>query len=158
MYKTFREELNHAYVFILCGFLLPKSCRIKNNHKQVFNTRPWFATNTHQIYMYSIQFANSAGDDFSKLPSRRHMFYMHVHPETFPPGGAFYFRRIYFVARSTYAYVHTCLEEECRIIKQSGSCTLRPLRLLYCCFPLNRQQIISSDITSSPLFATATKA
>ena len=48
------------------------------------------------------------------------------------------------------------LEEECRIINQSGSCTLWPLRLLYCCFPLNRRQI-SSDITSSPLLATTTK-
>ena len=85
-----------------------------------------------------------------------HMFYMYVHPETVPPRGALYFRRIYLVVRSTYAYVHTCLEEECRIINQSGSCTLRPLRLLYGCFPLNRRQI-SSDVTSSPLLATATK-
>ena len=60
------------------------------------------------------------------------------------------------VVRSTYVYAHTCLDEECRIMNQFGSCTLRPLRLLYCCFPLNRRQI-SSDITSSPLFATATK-
>ena len=52
--------------------------------------------------------------------------------------------------------MHTCLQEECRTINQSGSCTLRPLRLLYCCFPLNRRQI-TSDITSSPLFATATQ-
>ena len=85
------------------------------------------------------------------------MFYMYVHPETLlHSGGAFYFRRIYLVVRSTDVYVHTCLEEECRIINQSGSCTLRPLRLLYCCFPLNRRQI-SSDVTSSPLFATATR-
>ena len=49
----------------------------------------------------------------------------------------------------------SCLEEECRIINQSGSSALRPLRLPYCCFPLNRRQI-SSDI-SSPLFATARK-
>ena len=27
------------------------------------------------------------------------MFYMYVHPETLPPGGAFYFRRIYLVVR-----------------------------------------------------------
>ena len=60
------------------------------------------------------------------------------------------------VVRSTYVYAHTCLDEECRIMNQFGSCTLRPLRLLYCCFPLNRRQI-SSDVTSSPLFATATK-
>ena len=60
------------------------------------------------------------------------------------------------MVRSTYVYVHTCLEEECRIINQSGSCTLRPLRLLHRCIPLNQRQI-SSDITSSPLFATATK-
>ena len=42
-------------------------------------------------------------------------------------------------------------------ITQSGSCTLRPPRLLLCCFPLRRRQI-SSDITFSPLSATATKA
>ena len=63
---------------------------------------------------------------------------------------------IWSYVRSTYVYVHTYLEKECRIINQFGSCTLRPLRLLYCCFPLNRRQI-SSDITSSPLFATASK-
>ena len=89
-------------------------------------------------------------------PKLLHMFYMYVHPETLPPGGAFYFRRIYLVVRSTYVYVHICLEEECRIIRHCGSCTLRPLRLVYCCFPLNRRQT-SSDITSSPLFGTATK-
>ena len=52
-----------------------------------------------------------------------------------------------FVVRSTYVYMHKCLEEQSRIINQFGSCTLRPLRLLYCCFPLNRRQI-SSNITS----------
>ena len=41
-------------------------------------------------------------------------------------------------------------------ITQFGSCTLRPPRLLLCCFPLNRRQI-SSDTTSSPLSSTATK-
>ena len=40
-------------------------------------------------------------------------------------------------------------------ITQSGTCTLRPPRLL-CCFLLHRQQI-SSDITSSPLSLTAKK-
>ena len=40
-------------------------------------------------------------------------------------------------------------------ITQSGSCTLRPPRLL-CCFELHRWQI-SSDITSSPPSSTATK-
>ena len=63
------------------------------------------------------------------------MFYMYVHPETLPPGGAFHFRRIYMVVGSTYVYVHTCLEEECRIINQSDwelhiSATLPPLLLL----------------------------
>ena len=38
----------------------------------------------------------------------------------------------------------------------SGSCTLRPPRLLLCCFPLHRRQI-SSDITYSLLSSTATK-
>ena len=83
------------------------------------------------------------------------MFYMYVHPETLPPGGAFYSRRKHLVVRSTYVYVHTCLEEECRIINQSGCCTRRP-PLMFCCSPLNRRQI-SLDITYSPLFATATK-
>ena len=62
-----------------------------------------------------------------------------------------------------YVYVHKC-HEECRITNQSGSCTLRPPRLLLRCFPLHRRQIssvhrrkISSDITSSPLSSTATK-
>ena len=41
-------------------------------------------------------------------------------------------------------------------ITQSGSCKLRPPRLLLCCFPLHRRQT-SSDITSSPLSSTATK-
>ena len=41
-------------------------------------------------------------------------------------------------------------------ITQSGSCTLRPPRLLLCYFPLHRRQI-SWDITSSPLSSTATK-
>ena len=70
-------------------------------------------------------------------------------PRPFLRGVFFYFRRMYLVVCCTYVYVHTCLEEECRIINQSGSCTLRPLRLLCCCFPLNRRQI-SSDIKSSP--------
>ena len=39
---------------------------------------------------------------------------------------------------------------------QSGSCTLRPPRLLICCFLLRRRQI-SSDISSSPRSSTATK-
>ena len=34
------------------------------------------------------------------------MFYMYAHPETLPPGGAFYFRRLYLVVRSTYTCVH----------------------------------------------------
>ena len=63
------------------------------------------------------------------------MFYMYVHPETLPSEGAFYFRRTYLVVRNTYVYVHTCLEEECRIINQSDwelhiSATLPPLLLL----------------------------
>ena len=112
--------------------------------------------NKHEAKI-SVQQPNSAGDDFSKLPSRSNMFYMYAHPETLlRSGGAFYFRRIYLVVRSTYVHVHTCLEEEYRIINQYGSCTLRSLRLLCCCFPLNRRQI-SSGIPSSPLFATATK-
>ena len=41
-------------------------------------------------------------------------------------------------------------------ITQSGSCTLRPARLLLCCVPLHRRQILS-DTTSSPLSLTATK-
>ena len=41
-------------------------------------------------------------------------------------------------------------------ITQSGSCTLRPPRLLLCCFSLHRRQI-SSDLTSSPFSSTATK-
>ena len=69
----------------------------------------------------------------------------------------FFFRRIYLVVHSTYVHVHKCLEKECRIINQSESCTFRPPRLLPCCFPLLRRQI-SSDITSSPLLSTATKA
>ena len=39
---------------------------------------------------------------------------------------------------------------------QSGSCILRPPRLLLSCFPLHRRQI-SSDITSSALSSTAAK-
>ena len=39
---------------------------------------------------------------------------------------------------------------------QSGSCTLRPPRLLLRCFPLRRRQI-SSDVPSSPLSSAATK-
>ena len=41
-------------------------------------------------------------------------------------------------------------------ITQSGSCTLRPRRLVLCCFPLHWRQI-SPGITSSPLSSTATK-
>ena len=43
------------YRFILCGFLLPISYRKKNDHKQVFHIRLWFAANTNQRYMYSSQ-------------------------------------------------------------------------------------------------------
>ena len=42
------------------------------------------------------------------------------------------------------------------ITQVSGSCTLRPPLLLFCCFPLHRRQM-SSDITPSPLSSTATK-
>ena len=58
--------------------------------------------------------------------------------------------------RRMYVFVHKRLEEECGIIKESGSCTLRPPRLFLCCFPLHRRQT-SSDITSSALSSTATK-
>ena len=43
----------------------------------------------------------------------------------------------------------------CLFITQSGSCTVRPPRLL-CCFPFHQQQI-PWDTTSSPLSSTATK-
>ena len=42
------------------------------------------------------------------------------------------------------------------IPSQSRSCTLRPPRILRCCFPLHRRQI-SSDITSLPISSNATK-
>ena len=44
------------------------------------------------------------------------------------------FGRTYFVRIHT-CIVYTCLGEECGIINQSGSCTLRPFRLLCCCIP-----------------------
>ena len=74
---------------------------------------------------------------------------------TYGEGSFPLFRRIYSVVLSTHVYVHKCLGE-CRIIPQSGSCTPRPPRLLFFCFPLHRRQI-SSDITSSPLSSTASK-
>ena len=57
-------------------------------------------------------------------------------------GSFFLFPRwIYLVVctYSTYVNVHKRLEEECRVINESGSCTLRPPRLLPCCFPLHRR-------------------
>ena len=80
---------------------------------------------------------------------------LHVHPETWPPRGLSFPLNIFGRTYSTYVYVHKCIEEECGIINESGSCTLRPTRLLACCFPLHRRQI-SSDITCSPLSSTAT--
>ena len=65
------------------------------------------------------------------------------------------FSRMHLVVRSTwYVYVHKSLQEECIFINQFGGCTLRPPRLLLCCF--HRRQI-SSDKTSSPVSSTATK-
>ena len=62
VFKTFElcqtrleGTMNHAHTFILCGFLLSISYWNKNNHKQVFNIRPWFATNAKQRYLYNSQ-------------------------------------------------------------------------------------------------------
>ena len=35
-----------------------------------------------------------------------HMFYIYVHPESLPPGGDFYFRRIYLIVSSTLSLIH----------------------------------------------------
>ena len=78
---------------------------------------------------------------------------VHVHPRDLTSEGAFFFFRwIYLVVIIVRMYTCIkCLEEECRITNESGSCTLRPPRLLPCCFPLHRRQI-SSDIKCSRLF------
>ena len=82
---------------------------------------------------------------------------LHVCPSRdLTSGGAFYFRRIYLVVRSTYAYKHTCPEGVPNHNPAWELNTLRRLCLLYCCVPLNRWQI-SPDMIPSPLFATATK-
>ena len=61
------------------------------------------------------------------------MFYMSIPRPDLRGVFSFLFRRICLVVCSTYVYVHKCLEEECSILNQSGSCTLRPPRLR-CCF------------------------
>ena len=128
--------------------------RVSVNKYQVFNIRPSFAANTKRRYLYSSQ--TRWATTFKRRPPGDPRSTCISIPRPYLRGVLYVFRRIYFVVRSTYVYVHTCLEEECRIINQSGSCTLGPLRPLYCYFPLNRRQIWS-DIAYSPLFATSTK-
>ena len=41
--------MNHGYIFILCGFLLPVRYRKQNNHEQVPNISPWLATLSKDI-------------------------------------------------------------------------------------------------------------
>ena len=44
-----RGKMNHGYIFILCGFLLPVRYRKQNNHEQVPNISPWLATLSKDI-------------------------------------------------------------------------------------------------------------
>ena len=120
----------------------------------LFNNRRWFATNTKPRYLYSSQTRRAT--TFQSCPPGVTCSTCMPIPRPYYVRGVLFIFAEYLVVRSTYVHVHTCLEEEYRIINQYGSCTLRSLRLLCCCFPLNRRQI-SSGIPSSPLFATATK-
>ena len=73
-------------------------------------------------------------------PEILHTKYMSIPRPDLRGGFLFFPLNIFGRTYSTYVYVHECLEEECRIINESGSCTLRPLRLLPGCFPLHRRQ------------------
>ena len=83
---------------------------------------------------------------------------LHVSPsQDLTSLGCFYFRRVYLVIRSKYAYRYIFLKQEKRIVNESRCCTHFDHSASYTAdFDFKRRQI-SSDTTSSPLFATAAK-
>ena len=116
----------------------------------LFNNRRWFATNTKPRYLYSSQTRRAT--TFQSCPPGDTCSTCKAIPRPYLRGVLFIFaEHIWsYVVPGTYVYVHTCLEEERRIINKSGSCRLRPLRLLYCCFPLNRRQnLVGHNIFTS---------
>ena len=53
--QTRVEGKNESRIYIYLRFSFTQTLSEKNNHKQVLNLRPWFATNTKQRYLYRSQ-------------------------------------------------------------------------------------------------------
>ena len=94
-----RNSLRSNYAVFFYPKLIGTKITI-NKYFEAFNIHPWFAANTKQIYLYSSQTRRAT--TFERCPPGDTCSTCASIPRSLPSGGAFYFRRIYLVVRSTY--------------------------------------------------------
>ena len=103
--QTRVEGKNESRIYIYLRFSFTQTLSEKNNHKQVLNLRPWFATNTKQRYLYRSQTRRAT--TFQSCPSGDTCSTCMSIPRPYLRGGLFIFTEYILVVRDTYIYVHT---------------------------------------------------
>ena len=140
-----RNSLRSNYAVFFYPKLIGTKITI-NKYFEAFNIHPWFAANTKQIYLYSSQTRRAT--TFERCPPGDTCSTCASIPRSLPSGGAFYFRRIYLVVRSTYQVRIRAYMRRRRVLNHKPVWELHTSAstgpLLLSCFPLHRRQI-SSD-------------